>query len=140
MRIRDISVGGGAPLLLISGLNVLESLDVALACADGVAAIAERHGLPAVFKASYDKANRSSRDSFRGVGLDAGLRILERVKADLEPYGLVEQFPKLEGRQMVMVLAPKKKPPPTGKAKTKVAKPAGDKPKPAPAKAEAKPA
>src|SRR6185503_1860713 len=84
MRIRDISVGGGAPLVLISGLNVLESLDVALACADGVAAIAERHGLPAVFKASYDKANGSSRDSFRGVGLDAGLRILERVKACAE--------------------------------------------------------
>jgi len=81
MRIRDISVGDDSPLLLISGLNVLESLDVALACAEGVAAIAERHGLPAVFKASFDKANRSSRDSYRGVGLDAGLRILERVKA-----------------------------------------------------------
>jgi translation initiation factor IF-3 len=80
---------------------------------------------------------------FRGREMahqEFGLRILERVKADLEPYGLVEQFPKLEGRQMVMVLAPKKKPPPTGKAKAKVAKPAGDKPKPAPAKAEAKPA
>jgi 2-dehydro-3-deoxyphosphooctonate aldolase (KDO 8-P synthase) len=81
IRIRDIHVGDGSPLLLISGLNVLENLDVALACADGVAAIAERHGLPAVFKASFDKANRSSRDSFRGVGLDAGLRILEQVKA-----------------------------------------------------------
>src|SRR5262249_40073985 len=80
-RIRDFTVGDGAPLLLISGLNVLESLDGALACAEGVAAVAERHGLPAVFKASYDKANRSSRNSFRGVGLDAGLRILEQVKA-----------------------------------------------------------
>jgi 2-dehydro-3-deoxyphosphooctonate aldolase (KDO 8-P synthase) len=47
-----------------------------------VAAIAERHGLPAVFKASFDKANRSSRHSFRGPGLDEGLRILERVRAD----------------------------------------------------------
>jgi translation initiation factor IF-3 len=49
---------------------------------------------------------------FRGREMahqEFGLRILERVKADLEPYGLVEQFPKLEGRQMVMVLAPKKK-------------------------------
>jgi 2-dehydro-3-deoxyphosphooctonate aldolase (KDO 8-P synthase) len=80
MRIRDISVGAGSPLLLISGLNVLENLDDALACADGVAGIAERHGLSAVFKASFDKANRSSRDSFRGVGLDEGLRILELVK------------------------------------------------------------
>ncbi|HKA14011.1 MAG TPA: 3-deoxy-8-phosphooctulonate synthase [Myxococcota bacterium] len=80
MRIRDITVGSDSPLLLISGLNVIESLDAALACADGVAAVAERHGLPAVFKASYDKANRSSQNSFRGVGLDAGLRILEQVK------------------------------------------------------------
>jgi translation initiation factor IF-3 len=80
---------------------------------------------------------------FRGREMahqEFGLRILERVKADLEPYGLVEQFPKLEGRQMVMVLGPKKKPPPAGKAKAKVAKPAGDKPNPAPAKVEAKPA
>ncbi len=80
MQIRDARVGKGAPLLLISGLNVLESLDGALACAEGVAAIADRHGVPAVFKASFDKANRSSRHSFRGVGLDEGLRILEQVK------------------------------------------------------------
>jgi len=81
MRIRDITVGAGSPLLLISGLNVLETLDSALKCAEGVAAIAERHGMSAVFKASFDKANRSSRESYRGVGLDAGLRMLERAKA-----------------------------------------------------------
>jgi 2-dehydro-3-deoxyphosphooctonate aldolase (KDO 8-P synthase) len=81
MHVRDIPVGGGAPLVLLSGLNVLETLDAALACADGVAALAERHGLPAVFKASFDKANRSSGDSFRGPGLDEGLRMLEQVKA-----------------------------------------------------------
>jgi 2-dehydro-3-deoxyphosphooctonate aldolase (KDO 8-P synthase) len=82
MQIRDIPVGDGAPLVLISGLNVLESLEGALACAHAVAAIAERHGLAAVFKASFDKANRSSRHSYRGPGLDEGLRILERVRAD----------------------------------------------------------
>src|SRR5258706_10631153 len=81
MRIRDVSVGAGFPLVLISGLNVLENLDDALVCAEAIAAIADRHALPAVFKASFDKANRSSRESFRGVGLDAGLRILERAKA-----------------------------------------------------------
>jgi 2-dehydro-3-deoxyphosphooctonate aldolase (KDO 8-P synthase) len=80
MRVGDISIGGGAPLVLISGLNVLETLDGALECAEGVRAIAERHGLPAIFKASFDKANRSSRSSYRGPGLDAGLRMLERVK------------------------------------------------------------
>jgi 2-dehydro-3-deoxyphosphooctonate aldolase (KDO 8-P synthase) len=80
MQVGDITIGGGAPLVLISGLNVLETLDGALICAEGVRAIAERHGLPAIFKASFDKANRSSRNSFRGPGLDAGLRMLERVK------------------------------------------------------------
>lgn len=82
MLIRDIPLGEGAPLVLISGLNVLESLDDALACGHAVQAIADRHGVPAVFKASFDKANRSSRHSFRGPGLDEGLRMLERVKAD----------------------------------------------------------
>jgi translation initiation factor IF-3 len=82
---------------------------------------------------------------FRGREMahqEFGLRILERVKADLEPYGVVEQFPKLEGRQMVMVLSPKKKGPPAGKAKVKVKveRPAPDKPKPEAAKVEAKPA
>ena len=82
---------------------------------------------------------------FRGREMahqEFGLRILERVKADLEPYGVVEQFPKLEGRQMVMVLSPKKKGPAVGKAKVKVKveRPAPDKPKPEAAKVEAKPA
>ncbi|MDH3518852.1 MAG: 3-deoxy-8-phosphooctulonate synthase [Myxococcales bacterium] len=82
MQIRDIPLGHGAPLVLISGLNVLESLEGALACAASVQAIAERHGLPAIFKASFDKANRSSHSSFRGPGLDEGLRMLQRVKAE----------------------------------------------------------
>lgn len=82
MNIRDIQVGNGAPLVLISGLNVLETLEGALACAHGVQEIAERRGIPAIFKASFDKANRSSRKSFRGPGLDEGLRILESVKAE----------------------------------------------------------
>jgi len=81
MLVRDIPLGGGAPLVLISGLNVLESLDGALACAESVAESARRHALPAIFKASYDKANRSSLSSYRGPGLDEGLRMLEEVRA-----------------------------------------------------------
>jgi translation initiation factor IF-3 len=76
---------------------------------------------------------------FRGREMahqEFGMRILERVKSDLEPYGIVEQFPKLEGRQMVMVLAPKKKVPVT-KAKKETVK--QEAPKPAPKQA-AKPA
>jgi 2-dehydro-3-deoxyphosphooctonate aldolase (KDO 8-P synthase) len=82
MRIGDIRVGGGAPLVLISGLNVLESREATLDCALGVQGAAERHGMPVVFKASFDKANRSSRHSYRGPGLDEGMRILADVKAE----------------------------------------------------------
>jgi 2-dehydro-3-deoxyphosphooctonate aldolase (KDO 8-P synthase) len=82
MQIGDVVVGEGAPLVLISGLNVLETLEGALLCAEAVQAVAERHGTPIVFKASFDKANRSSRHSYRGPGIDEGLRILQRVKLE----------------------------------------------------------
>jgi 2-dehydro-3-deoxyphosphooctonate aldolase (KDO 8-P synthase) len=83
MRIGGIPLGEGAPLVLVSGLNVIESESATLACAAEIQAIAGRHALPLVFKASYDKANRSSLDSYRGPGLDAGIRILDRVKREL---------------------------------------------------------
>ena len=87
-----------------------------------------------------DKAKVTLR--FRGREMahkEFGERLLERVRKDLDAVGLVEQFPKLEGRQMVMVLAPKKKGPPPPKAKAEKAKP--DKPKaPAAPKVAAKPA
>jgi 2-dehydro-3-deoxyphosphooctonate aldolase (KDO 8-P synthase) len=82
MRIGEVVIGGGAPLVLISGLNVLESLSDTLEAAVGVQSVADRHGIPVVFKASYDKANRSSHRSYRGLGLDEGLRILRRVKQE----------------------------------------------------------
>jgi len=80
MRIGDVRVGDAEPLALISGLNVIESRDATLECALAVQGVADRHGVPVVFKASFDKANRTSRDSFRGPGLDEGLRVLSEVK------------------------------------------------------------
>ena len=82
MRIGSIPVGDGAPLALIAGLNVIESSDATLASAETLGKIAERHGIPLIFKASFDKANRSSIESFRGPGLEEGLRVLARVKAE----------------------------------------------------------
>jgi 2-dehydro-3-deoxyphosphooctonate aldolase (KDO 8-P synthase) len=79
---RDISIGDGAPLTVMAGLNVLESRELALRVADHLKAVCERLGLPFVFKASYDKANRSSITSYRGPGLDEGLEILSAVKAE----------------------------------------------------------
>ena len=68
---------------------------------------------------------------FRGRELahqEFGIRLLERVRGDLEPYGVVEQWPKMEGRQLVMVLSPKKGGTPAKAAAPRPAKPAGDKP------------
>lgn len=75
--------GAGAPLLLIAGPCVIESEEHALGLAERIAGIARRHELPYVFKASFDKANRSSVRSFRGPGLETGLRILGKVRAQL---------------------------------------------------------
>jgi 2-dehydro-3-deoxyphosphooctonate aldolase (KDO 8-P synthase) len=76
----DLAIGGGAPLAFLAGPCVIESEDHAVRMATALAALARRLGVPYVFKASYDKANRSSLQSFRGPGLDEGLRILEAVK------------------------------------------------------------
>ncbi len=78
----NVPLGGGAPLVVIAGPCVIESRDHALATARSLKAIAQRVGVPLVFKASYDKANRTSIDSFRGPGLVEGLRVLEQVKAE----------------------------------------------------------
>jgi len=80
IRIGEIPVGDGAPLVLIGGLNVLEQEAEAVACARAVVACVVRHGLFVVFKASFDKANRTRLDGHRGPGLDAGLAILAAVK------------------------------------------------------------
>src|SRR5688572_16376778 len=72
--------GGGAPLLWIAGPCVIESRDHTLAVADALAALAGRLGVSLVFKASFDKANRSSGKSFRGPGLEEGLKVLTDVK------------------------------------------------------------
>ncbi len=75
------SIGGGHPLAVIAGPCVIESAGHALDIASALRDIASRCGVPLVFKASYDKANRTSRTSFRGPGLDAGLKVLADVRA-----------------------------------------------------------
>jgi 2-dehydro-3-deoxyphosphooctonate aldolase (KDO 8-P synthase) len=80
MRIGEIALGDGAPLVLISGLNVIEDELEAIDNARVIQRIADDHGIPLVFKASFDKANRSRHDAFRGPGIDEGLRALAGVK------------------------------------------------------------
>src|SRR5205085_5521494 len=73
-------VGLERPLFLIAGPCVVESRELQIETAGRLKEITARLGLPFIFKSSYDKANRSSGKSFRGLGMDAGLRILAEVK------------------------------------------------------------
>ncbi|RXR06343.1 3-deoxy-8-phosphooctulonate synthase [Pseudoxanthomonas composti] len=79
-----VSVANDAPFVLFGGLNVLEDLDSTLFAAEAYKRVTDKLGIPFVFKASFDKANRSSIASYRGVGLDEGLRIFQQVKAQLD--------------------------------------------------------
>ena len=80
IQLGDITFANDRPFALLGGVNVLEDLDFALRCAGHYKQACERLGIPLVFKASYDKANRSSIHSFRGPGLNEGLSILQAVK------------------------------------------------------------
>lgn len=82
VNVAHYSVGSGAPLLWILGPCVIESLEHTLGIAREIRALAERFQLNAVFKASFDKANRSSGKSFRGIGMAGGLKVLAKVKAE----------------------------------------------------------
>jgi 2-dehydro-3-deoxyphosphooctonate aldolase (KDO 8-P synthase) len=75
-----VAIGGGAPLALIAGPCVIESETHASMLAESLATIAARCGVPLIFKASYDKANRTSLKSFRGPGIEEGLKILSGIK------------------------------------------------------------
>ncbi|MEO1750466.1 3-deoxy-8-phosphooctulonate synthase [Thiofaba sp. EF100] len=83
MRLCGFEAGIDRPLFLIAGPCVIESEKLILETAATLKEITGRLGIPFIFKASFDKANRSSAGSFRGPGLEAGLRILERVKTEL---------------------------------------------------------
>ena len=80
IKLGDITFGNDRPFALLGGVNVLEDLDFALRCAGHYKDVCGRLNIPLVFKASYDKANRSSIHSFRGPGLEEGLQILQAVK------------------------------------------------------------
>jgi len=80
IKIDNIEIGGNKPVVLIAGPCAIESEGHALDCAHRLKEICGRAGISLIYKSSYDKANRSSMDSFRGPGLREGLRILRKVK------------------------------------------------------------
>ena len=84
VQVGNVQFGNDQPLGLIAGINVIESRDLALRVAEHFKALTTQLGIPYVFKASFDKANRSSVSSFRGPGLDAGLAVLQEVAATFD--------------------------------------------------------
>lgn len=81
IQVGDIQIGNELPFVLFGGMNVLESRDLAMQVAEAYIEVTSKLNIPYVFKASFDKANRSSIHSFRGPGLEEGLKILQEVKA-----------------------------------------------------------
>ena len=79
VRVGDYQCGSGAPLMLIAGPCVLETVDQAMKIAEVLAVLNQRKDVNVVFKASFDKANRTSLESYRGLGLEEGLRGLEEI-------------------------------------------------------------
>ena len=83
IKVGDIKIGAGNPIVLIAGPCVIESQEVVLRHAKKLKEITDEVGIPFIFKSSYDKANRSSCASYRGPGVEKGLKILKKVKASV---------------------------------------------------------
>lgn len=122
IRVGDIEVANDKPMVLFGGMNVLESRDLAMQIAETYVEVTSKLNIPYIFKASFDKANRSSINSFRGPGLDEGLKILQEIKATFgvpvisdvhEPYQCkpaaqvcdIIQLPAFLSRQTDLVVA-----------------------------------
>nr|WP_279619096.1 3-deoxy-8-phosphooctulonate synthase [Ignatzschineria sp. RMDPL8A] len=122
LTIKNIQVGNNLPFVLFGGINVLESLDSTLKACEEYVKITHELNIPLVFKGSFDKANRSSIHSYRGVGLDEGMKIFQAVKDEFnvpvitdihEPYQAepvaevadVLQLPAFLARQTDLVVA-----------------------------------
>ena len=83
VKVGNYEVGQGHPLMLMAGPCVLEGYERSLMIGQRTKAICDKLGIPYVFKASFDKANRSSYASFRGPGIEEGLKLLAQIKKDL---------------------------------------------------------
>lgn len=122
LKLGNIIIDNSRPFVLFGGVNVLEDLDSTLKACEKYVEVTQKLGIPYVFKASFDKANRSSIHSYRGVGMDMGLKIFSKVKENFgvpvitdvhEPYQCepvaavcdVLQLPAFLARQTDLVVA-----------------------------------
>jgi len=104
ITIKDVVIGGGTPLVLIAGPCVIEGVESTLHLASALKEITSSLSIPFIFKTSYDKANRSSRNSYRGPGVDKGLTILHEVRRQLDVPVLsdVHRFEEIEAAAQVL--------------------------------------
>ena len=84
MKLRNFEIGNNKPLTLMGGMNVLESRDLAMQVAEDFKKVTDKLNINYIFKASFDKANRSSITSYRGPGLEEGLNILKKVSDEFD--------------------------------------------------------
>ncbi len=84
VELDSLQIGNDKPFVLFGGMNVLESRDLAMSICEHYVSVTQKLGIPLVFKASFDKANRSSINSYRGPGLDEGLKIFQELKETFE--------------------------------------------------------
>ncbi len=96
IRIQNIEIANDKPFVLFGGLNVLEDEAITLKAAEVYKTITDKLGIPFIFKASFDKANRSSIHSFRGVGMEEGLRIFQKVKAEFDSVPIITDVHEIE--------------------------------------------
>lgn len=101
VKIQNIQVANHLPFVLFGGLNVLENMDITLRAVDVYKTITDKLGIPFVFKASFDKANRSSVHSYRGAGLDEGLRIFRKVKEEFDNVPIITDVHEIDQCQPV---------------------------------------
>ncbi|CAM0116973.1 3-deoxy-8-phosphooctulonate synthase [Rhabdochlamydiaceae symbiont of Dictyostelium giganteum] len=103
IKVKDFSIGLNTPLTLICGPCVIESLSHALETAKFLKILTEELGIQFIYKSSYDKANRSSYESFRGPGLTEGLKILQRVKEEFNVPTLTDVHSPEEAKAAALV-------------------------------------
>lgn len=101
VSIQNIQCANDKPFVLFGGLNVLENEDITLKAVEVYKTITDELGIPFIFKASFDKANRSSIHSYRGVGMEAGLKIFEKVKAEFDNVPIITDVHEIDQCQSV---------------------------------------
>ncbi|MEM8833071.1 MAG: 3-deoxy-8-phosphooctulonate synthase [Pseudomonadota bacterium] len=101
VSIQNIQCANDKPFVLFGGLNVLENEDITLKAVEVYKTITDKLGIPFIFKASFDKANRSSIHSYRGVGMEEGMRIFQKVKAEFDNVPVITDVHEIDQCQPV---------------------------------------